>query len=46
MFKRWRWSQLSAERKPILLNVVLALVYIILWTLYFLGFFPVADKKL
>jgi hypothetical protein len=44
MFKRLRRLKISGEAKMIFLVAVLMLVYIILWTFYFLGFFPEADK--
>ena len=43
MFKRRR-PRLSTETKLIIFMVVMALIYITLWALYFLGFFPGVDK--
>jgi type II secretory pathway component PulM len=43
MWKRWR--QLSADTKWLLLIAVLLTVYVVLWTLYFLGFFAAAHKR-
>jgi hypothetical protein len=39
-----RRSEILTEKNMLIFIVVLALVYIALWTLYFLGYFPDADR--